>query len=80
LTVERGLSTPNMLVASIDRAMAAAADNVYVLADHTKVGVETMVQTVALSRIRAVVTDSRTPERQIDRLREAGVEVLVAAP
>ena len=77
LTVERGLSTPNMLVASIDRAMAAAADNVYVLVDHTKVGIETMVQTVALSKIRAVVTDSLTLESEVDRLREAGVEVFV---
>ena len=45
LTAERGLSTPNMLAASVDRALVRAAAEVIVLADHTKIGTDTMFQT-----------------------------------
>ncbi|MEO6712548.1 MAG: DeoR/GlpR family DNA-binding transcription regulator, partial [Mycobacteriales bacterium] len=46
ICVERGLTTPNMLVAAADRALAAAAREVVVLADYTKIGVDTMCQTL----------------------------------
>ena len=42
LTAERGLSTSNMLSASVDRALVQAAAEVVVLADHTKLGTDTM--------------------------------------
>ncbi len=78
LTVARGLSTPHPLVASADRALAAAAERIIVLADHTKVGVETMCQTVPLERITTLITDSGVSPSQLTALREAGLEVLVA--
>ncbi|MQA80950.1 MAG: DeoR family transcriptional regulator [Streptosporangiales bacterium] len=79
LTAERGLSTPNMLVASVDRAIAKAADEVVVLADHTKLGADTMIQTVATDRITHLVTDDGAPATIVDALRDAGVTVHVAA-
>jgi DeoR/GlpR family transcriptional regulator of sugar metabolism len=78
LTAERGLSTPNPLVAAADRALAAAAERTIVLADHTKIGHETMCQTVPLDHISTIVTDARADEEQLAAIREAGVEVLVA--
>lgn len=78
LTAERGLSTPSPLVAATDRALAAAAQRIVVVADHTKVGHETMCQTVPLDRIACVVTDSGADQEQVAAIREAGVEVLVA--
>jgi DeoR/GlpR family transcriptional regulator of sugar metabolism len=78
LTAERGLSTPNMLSASIDRAIVASAQDVVVLADHTKLGVETMVQTVAPSAITHLVTDSLADPAVLDHLRAVGVQVHVA--
>jgi DeoR/GlpR family transcriptional regulator of sugar metabolism len=79
LTAERGLSTPSQLVAASDRAMAAAAQQTVVLADHTKIGHDTMFQTVPASRIRTLVTDARADPAELDALRAAGVEVRVAA-
>ncbi|HEX6343437.1 DeoR/GlpR family DNA-binding transcription regulator [Umezawaea sp.] len=80
LSASHGLSTPNTAVAGVDRAMAAIADDVAVLADHTKIGVDTMVQTVAPDRIAHVVTDTGAPAAELDRLRAAGVAVHVAEP
>ncbi|WP_327582212.1 DeoR/GlpR family DNA-binding transcription regulator [Nonomuraea sp. NBC_00507] len=78
LTAERGLSTPNMQVAGVDRALAAAAEEVVVLADHTKVGVDTMVQTVPPDRIDHLVTDDAAPRDVLDELSGRGVRLHVA--
>ena len=83
LTAERGLSTPSPVVAEIDRALAASAQRIVVLADHTKIGQDTMCQTVPLHQISTLITDSLAHPQQIAAIREAGVNVLeaeVAAP
>lgn len=80
LTAARGLSTPNPLVAATDRALLAPAERVIVLADHTKVGIETMCQTVPLDQIAVLVTDVAADPQQVKAMRELGVEVLVGDP
>lgn len=79
LTPERGLSTPNLAVAGVDRAMAAAAEEIVVLADHTKLGLETMAQTVPPEQIDHLVTGGIDPA-MAEQFRAAGVEVHRAGP
>ena len=83
LTAERGLSTSNMLSASVDRALVQAAAEVVVLADHTKLGTDTMFQTVPTDVITRLVTDE--PPAHDDRaatelqaLADQGVQITVA--
>ncbi|WP_407287736.1 DeoR/GlpR family DNA-binding transcription regulator [Streptomyces sp. BP-8] len=83
LTAERGLSTSNMLSASVDRALVQAAGEVVVLADHTKLGSDTMFQTVPTDVITRLVTDE--PPAHDDRaatelqaLADQGVQIAVA--
>jgi DeoR/GlpR family transcriptional regulator of sugar metabolism len=78
LTADRGLSTPNMLSSSVDRAIAQAAQEVVVLADYTKIGAETMFQTVATSVITQLVTDDKADQPTLQALTAAGVRVHVA--
>lgn len=78
LTARHGLSTPNIHVASIDRTATAAADRVVVLADHTKVGVDSTVQTVPAHRIDILVTDSRANPAELRHIGDFGVEVRIA--
>lgn len=80
LTARRGLSTPSTLVAGVDRAIVSAAAEVVVLADHTKIGLDTMVQTVPPERIARVITDSAADADELRRLREAGIDVDVVTP
>jgi DeoR/GlpR family transcriptional regulator of sugar metabolism len=77
-SAERGLSTPSPLVAATDRALAGAAQQVVVLADHTKIGQETMCQTVPTGRIHTLITDSKAEPAALEAIREAGVDVRVA--
>jgi DeoR/GlpR family transcriptional regulator of sugar metabolism len=77
-TPERGLSTPSPLVAATDRAFAGAAQQVIVLADHTKIGQDTMCQTVPTARVHTLITDSGADPVLLAAIREAGVDVRVA--
>ncbi|MGA5701488.1 DeoR/GlpR family DNA-binding transcription regulator [Peterkaempfera bronchialis] len=84
LTAERGLSTANMLSASVDRALVQAATEVIVLADHTKLGTDTMFQTVPTDAITHLVTDEQATAddrtaRELDALADRGVQVSVAS-
>src|SRR3982075_2585507 len=65
LTAERGLSTPSPLVAAADRALGAAGAQVVVLADNTKIGLETMCQTVPLHQISTLITDDAADQQQL---------------
>ncbi|MGW4894203.1 DeoR/GlpR family DNA-binding transcription regulator [Kitasatospora sp. NPDC004240] len=83
LTAERGLSTTNMLSASVDRALVQSAAEVIVLADHTKLGADTMFQTVPTEAITRLVTDEHaTAEdptaRELDALADCGVQIDLA--
>jgi DeoR/GlpR family transcriptional regulator of sugar metabolism len=83
LTAERGLSTSNMLSASVDRALVQSAAEVVVLADHTKLGTDTMFQTVPTDLISRLVTDEppANDERavtQLQALADQGVQITVA--
>ncbi|WP_246151099.1 DeoR/GlpR family DNA-binding transcription regulator [Streptomyces qinzhouensis] len=82
LTAERGLSTSNMLSASVDRALVQAAAEVVVLADHSKLGADTMFQTVPTDVITRLVTDA-PPEHderaatELQALADQGVQIAV---
>jgi DeoR/GlpR family transcriptional regulator of sugar metabolism len=80
VTVERGLTTPNFFAAAADQALARAGHTVVVLADHAKLGRDTMCQTVPTDRIGVLVTDQDADEAQVRRLIEANVDVRRARP
>jgi DeoR family fructose operon transcriptional repressor len=78
VTAERGLTTPNVFAAAADMALAAAAKQVVVLADHTKIGRETMCQTVPPERIHTLITSPGAEPTALEELRAGGVDVVVA--
>lgn len=78
VSVQHGLSTPNMQVASSDRAIVRAASETVVLADHTKLGTDTMCRTVATNDIDHLVTDWNADAQIVRSLRDSGVVVHVA--
>jgi hypothetical protein len=73
-----------MLSASVDRALVQAAAEVVVLADHTKLGTDTMFQTVPTDVITRLVTDEPPPgddraATELQALADRGVHVAVAS-
>src|SRR5205085_9688434 len=61
LTVEHGLTTPDLSVATTDRALLRSAERVIVIVDHSKIGRATLCQTAPIEHIHVVVTDSGIP-------------------
>ncbi len=78
LTVERGLTTPDLAEAGVKRALVAAARRTVVLADHTKVGRSDFAQVAPLSAVDTVVTDSELEPDLADEIESAGPRVVRA--
>ena len=79
------VSASNMLSASVDRALVQAASEVVVLADHTKLGTDTMFQTVPTDLITRLVTDEPPVQEgravaEFQALADQGIQVAVAGP
>jgi len=78
LTVGHGLTTPDSDEAATKRAMIACARKTVVLADSTKLGVETAVRFATLDSLDVLVTDSDVEPADRRALESAGIEVVVA--
>jgi DeoR family fructose operon transcriptional repressor len=76
LTVEHGLTTPELMVATTDRALLRAADRTIVTVDHSKIGRTTMCQTAAVEQIHVLVTDAGLGAEQRRAFERAGMEVV----
>ncbi|WP_182111987.1 MULTISPECIES: DeoR/GlpR family DNA-binding transcription regulator [unclassified Actinotalea] len=78
LTVERGLTTPDLAEAGVKRALVAAARRTVVLADHTKVGRADFAQVAPLSVVDTVITDSELEPDLAEEIEAAGPRVVRA--
>ncbi|QAT50791.1 DeoR/GlpR transcriptional regulator [Caproiciproducens sp. NJN-50] len=59
-----GLTTPNVVEASIKQKMMSVADQVYILADHTKIGHISFAKFGSVSEIDACITGNAISENQ----------------
>ncbi|MDT0166111.1 DeoR/GlpR family DNA-binding transcription regulator [Actinotalea sp. AC32] len=78
LTVEQGLTTPDLTEAGVKRALVAAARRTVVLADRTKVGRADLAHVAPLASIDTVVTDSGLAPELADEIEGAGPRVVRA--
>lgn len=78
LTVERGLTTPDLAEAGVKRALVAAARRTVVLTDHTKFGRADFAQVAPLSAVDTVITDLDLDPELADEVESAGPRVVRA--
>ncbi|RMI09077.1 DeoR/GlpR family DNA-binding transcription regulator [Cellulomonas triticagri] len=78
LSVEHGLSTPDLAEATVKRALVTAARRTVVLTDHTKVGRTELAAVAPLSAVDAVVTDSGLAPELAEEIETAGPRVVRA--
>ncbi|MHB9026670.1 MAG: DeoR/GlpR family DNA-binding transcription regulator [Armatimonadota bacterium] len=77
LSAEFGLSAPNVFTAETRKAMIAASRSRIALADHSKLGVESLYHVAPLDVLDTLVTDPAASEEQLKPFRDAEIEVLV---
>nr|WP_297429926.1 DeoR/GlpR family DNA-binding transcription regulator [uncultured Actinotalea sp.] len=78
ITVEHGLTTPDLGEAAVKRAIVHAARRVVVLADHTKFGRSDLAHVAPLSAVDTVVTDTDLEPELADEVEAAGPRVVRA--
>ncbi len=77
ISVERGLTTPDIAEASVKRALIDAARRTVVLADHTKFGREDFARVAPLADIDTVITDVGLDVELAEDIENAGPRVVV---
>jgi len=78
LTIEHGLTTPDLVEAGIKRALVASARRVVVLADHTKIGRSDFAHVAPLSAVDTLITDLDLEPDLADEIESAGPRVVRA--
>jgi DeoR family transcriptional regulator, fructose operon transcriptional repressor len=75
ITIQKGLTTPDINQAEIKKAMIRMASEIIVLCDSSKIGNHGFVQVCPIAAIHCLVTDGRIDERDLNELVSAGVTV-----
>lgn len=78
ITVEYGLTTPDLAEAQVKRALVDASRRTVVLADHTKVGRADFARVAPLSCVDTLITDSEVDPELADEIEAAGPTVVRA--
>lgn len=74
----KGLFNSNLLLVETEREMMRCADEVVVLADHTKIGRPALASLCELSAIDTLIVDPGITPEQRELLRDAGPRLIVA--
>ncbi|NBC67507.1 DeoR/GlpR family DNA-binding transcription regulator [Paenibacillus sacheonensis] len=73
--LDRGISESNELQARIKQKMIGMADDVVLLADSSKFGVQAFTHVAELGDVHTIVTDRRAPQETLAALAERGIKV-----
>jgi DeoR/GlpR family transcriptional regulator of sugar metabolism len=79
ISVERGITTDNVLEAQLYRLIVRVADRTVVVADSSKIGTDKLQTILTLEEIHTLVTDSGAPAEFLQMLREKGVDIILAS-
>jgi DeoR family transcriptional regulator, L-fucose operon activator len=71
----RGISESNELQARLKQKMIGMADQVILLADASKFGVQAFTRVADLGEVDEIITDSRVPEEVVSQLGERSITV-----
>jgi DeoR/GlpR family transcriptional regulator of sugar metabolism len=79
ITVNDGFTDFGMDDVDVKKAFLARCKQVIALADHTKLGQVSLVTTCPISAVSTLITDSQADSALLNELRQAGLQILVAA-
>lgn len=74
--LDRGISESNELQARIKERMIGIADEVILLADSSKFGVQAFTHVADLAQVNVIITDRRIAKETLDRLIDRGITVI----
>jgi DeoR family transcriptional regulator, aga operon transcriptional repressor len=80
LSVDGGLTTHNPVEARIDRVLIDQANEVVVVADHTKLGRKTFARIAPLEAAHTLITDRQADLAVVGEMERSGLRVVIAPP
>lgn len=78
ISVESGLTTPDVAEAELKKALAHSARRVVVLADHTKIGRSELITVLPLDIVDTLITDATVEPHLTDEIAATGITVVRA--
>ncbi|MCL9659941.1 DeoR/GlpR family DNA-binding transcription regulator [Paenibacillus hunanensis] len=75
--LERGVSESNELQGRVKQKMVGMADQVILLADASKFGVQAFAHVMNLNEVDQLITDSRIDQRIVEQLQEQAMKVMI---
>jgi len=78
ISIEDGLTNDYLPETMTDRAIIRFAPEVILVADHSKFGKISTALVAPVTAIHKLVTDDKAPREMVARLRELGIEVILA--
>ncbi len=78
LTMDGGATTANVLIAEVDRMMVERARKTVLVTDSSKIGQAGFIPIKPITSFNVLITDSDAPPDFVDRVRQMGVEVIIA--
>lgn len=76
--LDRGISESNELQARIKEKMIGRAEQVILLADSSKFGVQAFTHVAGFDQVNVVITDRRIPKETVESLEARGIQVIIA--
>ncbi|MDA8211484.1 MAG: DeoR/GlpR family DNA-binding transcription regulator [Clostridia bacterium] len=73
--IQRGISESNELQARVKQKMIGMADQVVLLADSSKFGVQAFTRVADLNQVDAIITDRRISQETLDQLADRSISV-----
>jgi DeoR/GlpR family transcriptional regulator of sugar metabolism len=77
ISLDRGLLDSNLFAINLKKKMIETADQVFLLADHTKFGKNAPAVVTPLEKLDSIVTDKEVSSSWKDALNELGVKLVV---
>jgi DeoR family fructose operon transcriptional repressor len=76
VSIEKGLTSPNMIEAQTKSAMIRAADTVILVVDHSKFEKTALGKFGEIEEVQILITDEKAPSEVIERIKQKGIEVI----
>jgi DeoR/GlpR family transcriptional regulator of sugar metabolism len=77
-SIDQGLTTPSTEEARVVRKLIENAKHVVLLVDHSKFNKVAFYRIEHVDQVHTVITDSKAPSDEVEKLREKGIKVIIA--
>lgn len=78
ISVNRGITYQRMEDLVVQNKFMEASDETIVIADSSKLGVNSLVRMCGIEQVSGIITDSLAPKEQIAAFEEAGIRVVIS--